>query len=134
MKIFIIKLDYSTEYYHDVELSLRYKRKAWAKRFARAISMRKISTKIVEALKIKEKRAKTAPKTAPKGCEKRVFRAFSTEYLFKYTKKSGIYAFILHNYPILVRSTGIEDIRRYEKSLDFQGFFAIECQSGRQKF
>ena len=28
-----------------------------------------------------------------------------------------------HNYPILVRSTGIEDIRRYEKNLDFQGFF-----------
>ena len=28
---------------------------------------------------------------------------------------------------------GIEDIRRYEKSLDFQGFFAIERQSGRQK-
>ena len=25
----------------------------------------------------------------------------------KYTKKSGSYAFILHNYPILVRSTGI---------------------------
>ena len=39
-----------------------------------------------------------------------------------------------HNYPILVRSTGIEDIRRYEKSLDFQGFFAIERQNGGQKF
>ena len=49
-------------------------------------------------------------------------------------KKSGIYAFILHNYPILVRSTGIEDIRRYEKSLDFQGFFTIERQRGRQNF
>ena len=34
----------------------------------------------------------------------------------------------------LVRSTGIEDVRRYEKSLDFQGFFAIERQRGRQKF
>ena len=33
----------------------------------------------------------------------------------------------------VVRSTGIEDIRRYEKSLDFQGFFAIERQNGRQK-
>ena len=33
----------------------------------------------------------------------------------------------------MVRSTGIEDIRRYEKSLDFQGFFAIERQRGRQK-
>ena len=32
------------------------------------------------------------------------------------------------------RSTGIEDIRRYEKSLDFQGFFAIERQCGRQNF
>ena len=40
----------------------------------------------------------------------------------------------LHNYPILVRSTGIEDVRRYEKSLDFQGFFTIERQRGRQKF
>ena len=38
-----------------------------------------------------------------------------------------VYAFILHNYPILVRSTGIEDIRRYEKSLDFQGFFAMNA-------
>ena len=52
----------------------------------------------------------------------------------KYTKKSGIYALILHNYPILVRSTGIEDIRRYEKSLGFQGFFTIERQRGRQNF
>ena len=33
----------------------------------------------------------------------------------------------------VVRSTGIEDIRRYEKSLDFQGFFAIERQRGHQK-
>ena len=40
----------------------------------------------------------------------------------------------LHNYPILVRSTGIEDVRRYEKSLGFQGFFAIERQRGRQNF
>ena len=38
-----------------------------------------------------------------------------------------------HTDPILVRSTGIEDVRRYEKSLDFQGFFAIERQYGRQK-
>ena len=52
----------------------------------------------------------------------------------KNAKKSGIYAFILHNYPILVRSTGIEDIRRYKKSLDFQGFFAVERQRGRQNF
>jgi hypothetical protein len=38
-------------------------------------------------------------------------------------------------HPIfLVRSTGIEDIRRYEKSLDFQGFFTIERQRGRQNF
>ena len=38
-------------------------------------------------------------------------------------------------HPIfVVRSTGIEDIRRYEKSLDFQGFFAIERQHGRQNF
>ena len=29
---------------------------------------------------------------------------------------------------------GIEDIRRYEKSLDFQGFFAVERQRGRQNF
>ncbi|MBQ1942802.1 MAG: hypothetical protein II368_04040, partial [Clostridia bacterium] len=29
---------------------------------------------------------------------------------------------------------GIEDIRRYEKSLDVQGFFAIERQRGRQIF
>ena len=29
---------------------------------------------------------------------------------------------------------GIEDIRRYEKSLDFQGFFTIERQCGRQNF
>ena len=61
----------------------------------------------------KEIWAKTAPKTAPKGCEKRVFRAFSTEYLFKYTKKSGVYAFILHKHPILVRSTGIEPAWSY---------------------
>ena len=27
---------------------------------------------------------------------------------------------------------GIEDMRRYEKSLDFQGFFAIERQCGHQ--
>jgi len=71
---------------------LKYKRKARARRFARAIFMRKISNKIIEALKSKEKRAKTAPKTAPKGCEKRVFRAFLTEYLFKNAKKKGIYA------------------------------------------
>ena len=49
-------------------------------------------------------------------------------------KKSGIYTLISHKYPILGRSTGIEDVRRYEKSLDFQGFFAIERQRGRQKF
>ena len=37
-------------------------------------------------------------------------------------------------HPIfVVRSTGIEDVRRYEKSLDYQGFFAIERQRGRQK-
>ena len=42
--------------------------------------------------------------------------------------------FFLHNCLILVRSTGIEDIGRYEKSLDFQGFFAIERQRGRQIF
>ena len=34
----------------------------------------------------------------------------------------------------VVRSTGIEDIRRYKKSLDFQGFFTIERQRGRQNF
>ena len=28
----------------------------------------------------------------------------------------------------------IEDIRRYEKSLDFQDFFTIERQRGRQNF
>ena len=44
-------------------------------------------------------------------------------------KKSGIYTLILHKYLIWVRSTGIEDIRRYEKSLDFQAFFAIERQN-----
>ena len=33
----------------------------------------------------------------------------------------------LHNYPILVRSTGIEDVRRYEKSLDFHGFFPLNA-------
>ena len=54
--------------------------------------MRKISNKIIEALKTKEIRAKTAPKTAPKVEQKRVFRAFSTEYLFKNAKKKGIYA------------------------------------------
>ena len=46
-------------------------------------------------------------------------------------------AFILpnsHKYLILVRSTGIEDIRRCKKSLDFQGFFTIERQYGRQNF
>ena len=31
----------------------------------------------------------------------------------KYAKKSGIYALILHNYPILVRSTGIEPAWSY---------------------
>ena len=49
--------------------------------------MCKNSSKIVDALKTKEKMAKTAPKTAPKGCEKRVFRAFMAEYLFKNAKK-----------------------------------------------
>ena len=34
----------------------------------------------------------------------------------------------------VVRSQGIEDIRRYKKSLDFQGFFTIERQNGRQIF
>ena len=29
---------------------------------------------------------------------------------------------------------GIEDVRRYEKSLYFQGFFAIERQHGGQNF
>ena len=29
---------------------------------------------------------------------------------------------------------GIEDVRRYEKSLDFQGFFAIERQRGAKIF
>ena len=29
---------------------------------------------------------------------------------------------------------GIEDIRRYEKSLENQGFFAVERQRGRQIF
>ena len=52
----------------------------------------------------------------------------------KYAKKWGVYTLISHKYLILVRSTGIEDIRRYEKSLDFQGFFAIERQRGRQNF
>ena len=32
-------------------------------------------------------------------------------------KKSGIYAFILHNYPILVRSTGIEPKSKWLKPL-----------------
>jgi hypothetical protein len=73
-------------------LSLRYKRKARAKIIARAISMRKILIKVENALKIKGKMAKTAPKTAPKVEQKRVFRAFSTEYLFKNAKKKGIYA------------------------------------------
>ena len=49
--------------------------------------MCKNSSKIVKALKTKGKMAKTAPKTAPKGCEKRVFRAFMAEYLFKNAKK-----------------------------------------------
>ena len=32
-------------------------------------------------------------------------------------------------HPIfVVRSTGIEDIRRYEKSLDFQGFFTLNAK------
>jgi hypothetical protein len=40
-----------------------------------------------------------------------------------------------NGHPIfVVRSTGIEDIRRYEKSLDFQGLFAVERQNGRQTF
>ena len=40
----------------------------------------------------------------------------------KNAKKSGIYAFILHNYPILVRSTGIEDVRQRKKALIFKAF------------
>ena len=46
------------------------------------------------------------PKWTPKiGVfdEKFNFRPHKT---IKYVKKSGIYAFVLHNYPILVRSTG----------------------------
>ena len=39
-----------------------------------------------------------------------------------------MYTFISHKYQILVRSTGIEDIRRYEKSLDFQGFFTLNAK------
>ena len=73
-------------------LSLRYKGKARAKIFARAISMYIKLNKVVNALKIKGKKAKTAPKTAPKVEQKRVFRAFSTEFLFKNAKKQGIYA------------------------------------------
>ena len=34
----------------------------------------------------------------------------------------------------MIRETSGENIRRYEKSLDFQGFFAIERQRGRQNF
>jgi hypothetical protein len=71
---------------------LKYKINARAKVIARAISMQKFLSKIVNALNIKEKTAKTAPKTAPKVEQKRVFRAFSTEYLFKNAKKKGIYA------------------------------------------
>ena len=40
----------------------------------------------------------------------------------KYAKKSGKYAFILHNYPILVRSTGIEDARHLPKAFIFKAF------------
>ena len=40
-----------------------------------------------------------------------------------------------NGHPIfVVRSTGIEDIRRYEKSLENQGFFATERQRGRQNY
>ena len=96
-------------------LNLKYNRKARARRFARAISMCKKSSKVVEALKTKGKMAKTAPK----GCEKRVFRAFSTEYLFKNAKKSGIYTLISHKYPILVRSTGICPLGRASSLASF---------------
>ena len=77
---------------------------------------------------------KQTPKWTPKS---RVFikkTSFWPHKTIKYAKKWGIYTLILHKYLIWVRSTGIEDIRRYEKSLDFQGFFTIERQRGRQNF
>ena len=43
----------------------------------------------------------------------------------KYTKKSGIYAFILHNCPILVRSTGIEPVPNPKSSFIFKAFRRI---------
>ena len=52
----------------------------------------------------------------------------------KYTKKSGIYALILHNYPILVRSTGIEDIRRYEKALVSKAFLLLNANTDAKIF
>ena len=57
--------------------------------------MLKKQCKIRKPFCFKGKWAKTAPKTAPKGCEKRVFRAFLTEYLYKNAKKKGIYATFL---------------------------------------
>ena len=90
-------------------LSLKYKINARAKVIARAISMQKFLSKIVNALKIKEKRAKTAPKVE----QKRVFWVFSTEYLFKNAKNKAFMHFFLHNCLILVRSTGIEPAWSY---------------------
>ena len=52
----------------------------------------------------------------------------------KMQRKRAFMQDFLHKCLTLVRSTGIEDIRRYEKSLGFQGFFTIERQRGRQNF
>ena len=46
------------------------------------------------------------------GINQKIFYFWLHKHV-KYTKKSGIYAFILHNYPILVRSTGIEPAWSY---------------------
>jgi hypothetical protein len=60
-------------------LSLKYKRKARAKELARAISMQKFLSEILNALKTKGKRAKTAPKVE----QKRVF-VRGNQFLFQH--------------------------------------------------
>ena len=47
---------------------------------------------------------------------------FRTNKTIKYAKKSGIYEFILHNYPILVRSKGIENANLPQKPFIYKAF------------
>ena len=53
---------------------------------------------------------------AKNGINRKISR-FALHKSIKYTKKSGKYAFILHNYPFLVRSTGIEPKSKWLKPL-----------------